>query len=328
MTKPYVYVTRVIPDEAMKMLKQEFEVGFWPEDRSVPRDVLLREAAKADGLYIVLTDAIDIELLNQAKNLKAISIMAVGYDNIDVKEATDKGIVITHTPGILSDTTADLTFGLLMDTARRLSEANRYILEGKWEKWTPMLLTGQDVHSATIGIIGMGRIGEAVAKRATGFDMKILYHNRNRKPEIEASMGAEYKPLDELLKESDFIVLLTPLTPETMNLIGEREFNLMKSSAIFINVSRGATVDEEALYTALKNKKIWAAGLDVFKQEPLPLDSPFLQLDNVVVLPHIGSASIRTRKRMATLAAEGLMDALLRKRPKHVVNPEVFGNDK
>ncbi len=320
MSKPYVFMSRAVPEEAVHILKESFEVSIWEEDCPVTRERLLQEAKKADGLYVMMTDRIDRELLNQAPNLKGISNMAVGYDNIDVAAANEKGIIVTNTPGILSDTTADLTFGLLMDTARRLSEANRYLLEGKWEMWSPMMLAGQDIYGATIGIIGMGRIGEAVAKRATGFDMNILYHNRNRKPELEDKLGAVYRTLDDLLKESDFVVLLTPLTPETENLIGKREFKLMKSSAVFINVSRGATVDEEALYQALVNGEIWAAGLDVFRQEPIPMDHPLLTLDNVVAYPHIGSASIKTRRNMAILAAENLRDVILKGKSPNIVH--------
>ncbi|TCS83117.1 2-hydroxyacid dehydrogenase [Tepidibacillus fermentans] len=324
MEKAKIYITRKIPEEAIRFLQKDFEVKVWEEDRPVPREILLKEVRNVDGLYVMLTEKIDQELLDYASNLKAVSIMAVGYDNIDVSRLTEKGISLTYTPGVLSDTTADLTFALLMATARRITEANRYLLEGKWESWGPMLMAGQDIYGATIGIIGMGRIGEALAKRTTGFDMKILYHNRNRRPEIEERLGAEYRSLDDLLRESDFVVLLTPLTPETRNLIGERELGFMKPTSILINASRGATVDEDALYQALVNKKIWAAGLDVFHHEPVPKDHPLLQLENVVALPHIGSASIVTRKKMAIMAAEGLRDALLGNRPKHMVNSEVW----
>lgn len=319
MQKPYVFMTRKVSDEAIKLLESSFNLGVWEKDIPVSRERLLEESRKADGLFVMLNDKIDKELIEQAVNLKVIATMAVGYDNIDITVANNKGIYVTNTPGILSDTTADLTFGLLMDTARRLSEANRYLLAGKWESFGPMLMTGQDVHGATLGIIGMGRIGEAVAKRATGFSMKILYHNRSRRLEVEETLGAEYRHLDDLLAESDFIVLLTPLTKETTDLIGEREFNLMKPSSVFINVSRGATVDEKALYDALKNKKIWAAGLDVYRQEPVPLDNPLLQLENVVALPHIGSASIRTRNKMALMTAENIKEALEGRVPKNLI---------
>ena len=324
MGNPYVFVTRAVPEEALNILRESFDINVWEKDEPVSRNSLLEEVKKADGLYVMLTDKIDKEVLDTAANLKAVSIMAVGYDNIDVQTATEKGILVTNTPGVLNDTTADLTFALLMDTARRLSESNRYLLEGKWKSWNPMFMAGQDISGATLGIIGMGRIGEGVARRAKGFDMKTLYNNRNRKLEVEEKLGVEYRTMDDLLRESDFVVLLTPLTKETTNLIGKREFDLMKSSAVFINVSRGATVDEEALYHALKEKKIWGAGLDVFRQEPVSLDNPLLKLDNVVALPHIGSASIKTRKNMAILAAEGLRDALLGKQPENVVNKELL----
>ena len=324
MSKPYIFITREIPDHAVALLKESYEVGMWTEDRPVPREVLLEEAKKAFGLLIMLTEKIDEELLDVATNLKAISIMAVGYDNIDLPLVTEKGIFVMNTPGVLSDATADLTFGLLMATGRRIAEANKYLLDGKWIGWGPMLMAGQEIYGSTIGIIGMGRIGEAVAKRATGFDMNILYHNRNRKLEVEESLGAQYRSLNDLLQESDFIVMLTPLTKETENLIGKREFELMKETAVFINVSRGATVDEEALYEALINNKIWAAGLDVFRQEPVPMDNPLLKLDNVVAIPHIGSASIQTRTKMAMMAAQGLKDALDNKIPQFVVNKELL----
>ncbi len=323
-SKPYIFITREIPNHALELLKESFEVGMWNEDRPIPREVLLAEAKRAEGLLIMLTERIDQELLDAAPNLKAISIMAVGYDNIDLSLATERGIFVMNTPGVLSNATADLTFGLLMATGRRIAEANQYLLDGKWIGWGPMLMAGQEIYGSTIGIIGMGRIGEAVAKRATGFDMKILYHNRNRKPEVEEALGAEYRSLDDLLQESDFIVMLTPLTPETENLIGKREFELMKETAVFVNVSRGATIDEEALYEALVNKKIWAAGLDVFRQEPVPMDNPLLKLDNVVAIPHIGSASIQTRTKMAVMAAQGLKDALENKKPEFVVNKELL----
>ncbi|WP_339061210.1 D-glycerate dehydrogenase [Tepidibacillus marianensis] len=319
-----ILITRKIPEEAIHLLQKDFDIDIWTEDRPIPREKLLEKAESIDGLYVTLTEKIDQELLAYAPQLKAVTIMAVGYDNMDVPFLTERGIPITYTPGVLSDTTADLTFGLLMATSRRITEANHYLLDGKWTSWGPMLMAGQDVSGATIGIIGMGRIGEKVAKRATGFDMKILYHNRNRNLEVEKELGAEYRPLDDLLCESDFVVLLTPLTSETRSLIGKRELELMKSSAILINASRGATVDEKALYEALVNKKIWAAGLDVFQQEPVPLDHPLLQLENVVALPHIGSASIQTRQKMAIMAAEGLRDALSGIKPQYMVNPEAW----
>ncbi|GAB7389114.1 D-glycerate dehydrogenase [Bacillaceae bacterium] len=323
--RPRVFVTRKIPEKAMRMLQERCDVRSWQEeDIPVPHDVLKEELAEADGLFCLLTETIDAGLLEHARRLKVISNMAVGYNNIDVHAATRKGIMVTNTPGVLTETTADLTFALLMATARRLLEASAYLRRGEWKTWSPMLMTGQDVHGATIGIIGMGRIGEAVAKRAKGFDMRVLYYNRNRRPEVEEKLGATYADLPTLLKESDFVCVLTPYTPETHHLIGKDELALMKKTAVLINTSRGGVVDENALYEALTTGTIWAAGLDVFAQEPVPLDHPLLSLPNVVALPHIGSASVRTRTRMAELAAENLLQALAGHIPSNLVNPEVI----
>ncbi|MCF6094060.1 D-glycerate dehydrogenase [Microaerobacter geothermalis] len=322
--KPKVYITRRIPKEVVEKIGQLCEVRMWgEEDVPVPRQVLEEEIIEADGLFCLLTESIDESLISRAKNLKVISNMAVGYNNIDVDAATRRGIMVTNTPGVLTETTADLTFALLMATARRIVESTDYLRSGKWKTWSPMLLTGQDVYGATLGIIGMGRIGEAVAKRAKGFDMKVLYHNRNRKLEAEQTFDLEYADLQTLLKESDFVCVMTPYTPETRNLIGEKELSLMKKTAVLINTARGGIVNEQALYEALKNGTIWAAGLDVFEEEPIKPDHPLLKLPNVVMLPHIGSASIKTRTRMAEVAATNLLQALSNQTPEHLVNREL-----
>lgn len=326
MTRPYVYLTRRVDDDIVARLAEHCDIGVWERDEPVPRAVLEAEAERADGLYVMVTDCIDADLMDRAPRLKVVSTMSVGYDHIDVAAATARGILVTNTPGVLTETTADLAFALLLATARRLTEAERFLREGKWRAWSPNLLVGRDVYGATLGIIGLGRIGEAVARRAKGFAMRILYHNRRRRPEAEAALGARYVDLDTLLRESDFVVLLTPLTPETENLIGWREFSLMKETACFINVSRGQTVDEDALVRALRERKIWAAGLDVYREEPLPPDHPLLELDNVVLLPHIGSASVATRRNMALLAAEGCLAALRGECPAHLVNPEAWAH--
>ncbi|NGQ96956.1 D-glycerate dehydrogenase [Brevibacillus sp. SYP-B805] len=315
MTKPFVYMTRQVAVEIVAALEEVAEVEVWPEDRPVPREVLLQKAEQADGLFVLLTDTIDEELLNRAKRLRIVANMAVGYDNIDVRAAKQKGVIVTNTPDVLTEATADLAFALLMATGRRLIEANRFLHSGGWQTWSPYLMAGQSVYGATLGIIGMGRIGEAVARRAKGFDMNVLYHNRRPRPIAEQTLGVRFCELDELLRTSDYVLLLTPLTPETRGLIGERELSLMKPTAVFLNVSRGGTVDEEALYRALKEKRIWAAGLDVFAQEPVPVDHPLLSLPNVVALPHIGSATYETRDRMARLAAENLIAVLSGKEP-------------
>ncbi|WP_031515704.1 2-hydroxyacid dehydrogenase [Desulfofalx alkaliphila] len=323
--KPKVYITRKIPDETLALISEVCEVALWEqEDLPVPYEVLEKAVVEVDGIYSLLTDNIDEALISKAKNLKVISNMAVGFNNIDLKAATARGIMVTNTPGVLTETTADLTFALLLATARRLVESSDFLREGKWKTWSPMLLTGQDVYGATLGIIGMGRIGEALAKRAKGFDMRIIYHNRNRKPAVEKELNAEYVDLDVLLKESDFVVIMTPFTPETVNLIGKRELSLMKKTAVLINTARGGIVNEKALYNALVKGEIWAAGLDVFEEEPVPLDNPLLSLPNVVALPHIGSASKKTRMTMANLAAENLLQALAGKTPPNLVNVDLL----
>ncbi|GGI98623.1 D-glycerate dehydrogenase [Alicyclobacillus cellulosilyticus] len=316
-----VYVTRKLPEAALSILRTAADVTVYPEeDEPVPRARLLADVAGTDAIVSLLTDRMDAEVMDAAgPNLKVIANVAVGYDNIDVAAAAARGITVTNTPGVLTETTADLAFALLLAAARRLTEAERYLRAGRWRTWSPMLLTGQDVYGATLGIVGMGRIGEAVAKRASGFDMRILYTSRSRHPEAETRYGCVYRPLDALLAEADFVVVLTPLTPETRGLIGRRELALMKQSAVLVNVARGPVVDETALVEALASRRIFAAGLDVYHQEPLPMDHPLLQLDNAVLLPHIGSASIRTRTRMAEMAAADVVAVLRGEEPAHPV---------
>jgi glyoxylate reductase len=318
--KPKVYITRKIPKSIVQKLEEVCEVRMWQEEeKPVPREILKKEIAGVDGLYCLLTEAIDKEVLEKANRLKVISNMAVGYNNIDIEAAKKKGITVTNTPSVLTETTADLTFALLMATARRLIESSEYLRNGSWKTWSPMQLAGQDIYGATLGIIGMGRIGEALAKRAKGFDMKLFYHNRSRKQHTEQELGLEYVDMDTLLQNSDFVCILTPYTPETKDLIGERELSLMKNTAILVNTARGGIVNDEALYHALKDGSIWAAGLDVFEEEPVSLDHPLLTLPNVVTLPHIGSASIQTRMKMAELAADNLILGVQDQTPKHVV---------
>ncbi|GAX89826.1 2-hydroxyacid dehydrogenase [Effusibacillus lacus] len=323
--KPKVYITRKLPEEVVSRIREVCEIRMWEEEEvPVPRFVLENEIAKIDGLYCLLTETIDRTLLEKAPKLKVVSNMAVGYNNIEVSAATDRGILVTNTPGVLTETTADLTFALLMATARRIVESSGFLRSGQWKTWSPMLLTGQDIHGATLGIIGLGRIGEALARRAKGFDMRLLYHNRSRKPDAENRLGLEYTDMETLLRESDFVCVMTPYTPETHNLIGKAQLALMKKNAVLINTARGGIVNEDDLYEALKKGTIWAAGLDVFEQEPIPLNHPLLTLPNVVTLPHIGSASVKTRLKMAHLAADNLLQALSGQRPAHPVNPEVL----
>ncbi|KIL14322.1 MULTISPECIES: 2-hydroxyacid dehydrogenase [Bacillus] len=307
MTKPYVYITRKLDEASLTPLKEVAHVEMWPsEDEPCPREELETQAAKADALLTMLSDQIDEPLLSKAPNIKVVANLAVGYDNIDLEAAKKHGITVCHTPDVLTESTADLAFALLMASARRIVEASDWIKDGNWTGWGPLLLAGADVHHKTLGIVGMGSIGTALAKRAKGFNMNVLYHNRSRKPEAEAQLGVTYAAFEELLKQSDFIVCLTPLTPETKDMFNEKAFDLMKNSAYFINVSRGQTVDEDALYEAVTTGKIAGAGLDVFREEPVSPSHPLTTLRNVTVLPHIGSASVETRKTMMRLCAENI----------------------
>ena len=317
------FITRQLPEPAIDIARSVSDLDIWPGDIPPSRAQLARRAKDADGLLCLLTERIDAEFLDSAPSLRVISQMAVGYDNIDVAACTVRGIPVGNTPGVLTETTADLAFALLLATARRVVEADAYTRSGDWKTWSPMLLTGHDIHHATLGIVGMGRIGYEVAKRAHGFDMRILYADLNANEKAERDFGAVKVDLETLLSEADFVSMHTALTPETRHLMGANEFARMKPSAIFINTSRGPIVDQRALYFALEDRKIAAAGLDVFDLEPLPLDDPLLTLDNVVLLPHIASASIATRTKMAVLAAENLVAGLQGRPLPNPVNPEV-----
>ena len=328
MPKPAVYVTRRIPEAALAPLRQQAELRCWDDDDPIPRAQLLREVRGCQGLLTMLTDRVNAELLNAAPELRVASNMAVGFDNLDIAELTRRGIPACNTPGVLNETSADLTFGLLLTAARRIVEADRFVRAGEWKSWQPMLLTGQDVHGATLGIIGLGRIGLEVAKRAVGFDMRILYNAPHRKWETEATLGAEYADMYDLLAQADFVTLHVPLNKTTHGLIGEKELKTMKSSAVLVNTSRGAVVDQRALYQALVDGTIWAAGLDVFEEEPVPAHEPLLKLDNVVVAPHMASASIATRTRMAALAAENLLAVLRDEQAPYTINPEVYSMER
>jgi len=320
-----VYVTRRIPEAGLERLRAHAEVRLWEGELPVPREVLLREAAEADGLLTLLTDRVDAELLAAAPRLRAVSQMAVGVDNIEIPTCTARRIPVGHTPDVLTHTSADLAFALLLAAARRVVEADRFTREGRWQTWDPVGLLGQDVHHATLGVIGFGRIGAEVARRARGFDMRVLYNAPRRKWELEATLHAEYRDMYDLLRESDFVSLHTPLTAETRGMIGARELACMKPTAVLVNTARGAVVDQHALYEALRDGRLWAAGLDVFETEPIAPDDPLLALANVVVLPHIASASHATRATMAAMAADNLLAALRGECPPHCVNPEAVG---
>jgi len=323
--KSKVFVTRLIPDKGLDMVREFCDAKVWKDELPPPRDVLLQEVKELDGLLCLLTDRVDVGLLDAGPHLKVVSNMAVGFDNIDVPECTRRGIPVGNTPGVLTDTTADFAFALLMATARRIPEGVKYVKDGRWKTWGPMLMMGPDIHGATLGIVGFGRIGSAVAKRATGFGMRILYCDALVRDQAAAEIGAERADLDDLLTESDFVSLHVPLTEETHHLIGERELKLMKPTAVLINTARGPIVDAEALYHALTNGDIALAGLDVTEPEPISTDSPLLNLPNCVIVPHIASSSIATRTKMATMAADNLIAGLKGERLPNCVNPEVYG---
>ncbi|MCX6382308.1 MAG: D-glycerate dehydrogenase [Armatimonadetes bacterium] len=316
-----VLVTRDIPEQALEIVAKNAEMEVWREARPIPRETLLERVVDKIGLLCMLTDRIDDAVLEQGKNLRVVSQMAVGYDNIDVAACTRHGVPVGNTPGVLTETTADTAFALLLATARRMCESEQFLRAGEWKMWDPMLLLGQDVHHATIGIIGMGRIGYEMARRAYGFQMRILYTGRRPNEEAEQHFEAERVDMATLLKASDFISIHTPLNPQTRHLFGAEQFAQMKPTAMLVNTARGAVVDQKALYTALKEGVIGGAGLDVFEQEPLPMDDPLLTLPNVVLVPHIGSASIATRTRMAVLAAENLVAGIQGKPLLHQVSP-------
>ena len=320
-----VFVTRILPEPAMQRLRAaDLALDVWPEPGPPPYDELLRRAAGVHGLLTLLTDRIDARLLDAAgPQLRVVSQMAVGVDNIDLAACTARGVPVGHTPGVLSDAVADLSIGLMIATARRFFEAHADMRAGRWTTWEPMGWTGPDLHGSTVGVIGLGRIGEAVARRLQGFGVRILYHNRRPNPRA-GELGATYVPLDELLETSDFVTLHCPYTPETHHLIDANALARMKPTAILINTARGGVVDQDALVEALRSGQILAAGLDVFTPEPLPPDHPLLALPNVTALPHIGSASIATRIKMAQMAVDNLLAGLAGQRLPHCANPEVY----
>lgn len=323
--KPYVFVTRELPGGGLERLRAEADVTVWEEELPPPHERLVEEAGRAEGLITLLTDRIDAALMDAAPRLRVVSNVAVGYDNIDVDAATQRGILVGFTPGVLTETTADLAFALLMAAARRIVEGDRATRDGRWRTWHPSFLLGQDVHGATLGIVGLGAIGMAVARRAGAFGMRVLYHDSIRRPEAEAELGVGFVPFEELLREADFVSVHVPLSAETHHLFGRREFSLMKRTAIFVNTARGPVVDEAALHGALQHNDIAAAAIDVTEVEPLPTDSPLLRLPNLIVTPHIGSASVATRRRMADTAVDNALAALRGGLPQHCVNPEAAG---
>ena len=314
-----VLVTREIPEAGLEPL-EGFDVSVLSE-RPPERGELLEAVRGAGGILSTVTEKMDAEVMDAAgDDLKIIANMAVGYDNVDLEAARERGIVVTNTPEVLTETTADTAFLLLLAAARRLGEAERLLRSGGWDAWGPMQLLGPDVWGKKLGLVGLGRIGQAVARRSSGFQMEVLYYDQYRNEEVEEELGARYLELDDLLSESDFVSIHTPLTPETRHLISERELGLMQSNAVLVNASRGPVVDEAALADALADRRIFAAGLDVYEEEP-EVHPKLLELENVVLAPHIGSASIETRDKMASLAAENLRAVMQGEQPKTPVEP-------
>jgi glyoxylate reductase len=322
--RPKVFVSRIIPDEGLNLIRAECEMDLWQGELPPPHDVLLAHIHDKEGLLSLLTDKIDAELMDKNPQLRVVSNMAVGYDNIDIKAATERGLPIGNTPGVLTDTTADFAFTLMMAAARRVVEGANYARAGKWKTWGPKLLTGQDVHGATLGIVGFGRIGQGMAKRASGFDMHVIYHDVYRREDLEKSMGVTYADMDTLLAQSDFVTIHTDLNEQTKHMFNADAFSKMKRSAILINTARGPIVDPDALSHALEQGDIRAAALDVTEPEPIPADSPLLTLPNCLIVPHIASASIATRAKMAEMAARNLLAGLNGERLPTCVNPEVY----
>ncbi len=325
MKKPRVFVTRIIPEKGLEMVRNEADVEVWQNPFPPPYQTLVQKAKGMDALLCLLTDKIDENFMAaMGPQVKVISQMAVGFDNIDVPAATARGIPVGNTPGVLTDTTADFAWSLLMAAARRVAEGDRFTRAGKWKTWGPIDFLGPDITGATLGIIGFGRIGRGMAKRAQGFDMRILYYDRRHHSEAEQKYGAQFVDLDTLLSESDFVSLHTVLSEETYHLIDDAHLKTMKPSGILINTARGPVVDSMALYRALSSGTIAGAALDVTDPEPIKPGHPLLTLDNILITPHIASASIKTRTKMATMAAENLLAGLKGKRLPNCVNPGVY----
>ena len=320
-----IFVTRKIPEPGLAVLKKEFTLEVNPEDRVLSKEEIIKGIKGKDGLLCLLTDPIDKEVIDAEPGLKMIASYAVGYDNIDIAAATKRGIPVSNTPGVLTETTAELAWALLFTVARRIVEGDTFTREGKFTGWAPMLLLGQDVSHKTLGVIGTGRIGTAFALKSQGFHMNVLYADEQRNEPLEQQLGATKVPLQKLLKESDFISIHVPLTKDTFHLIDEKELRMMKKTAILINTARGPIINEKALVKALSEQWIFGAGLDVYEKEPA-LSPEFKQLKNVILQPHTGSGTIETRTKMALMAAENLRIGLQGGIPPNCINKEVFQN--
>ncbi|MGQ9554192.1 MAG: 2-hydroxyacid dehydrogenase [Anaerolineae bacterium] len=308
--KPKVFVTRRIPERGLRKILDFCDAEIWEDELPPSREILLEKVKDCEGLLSLLTDNIDSELLDKAPKLRVVSNYAVGFDNIDVDAATLRGVAVGNTPGVLTETTADFAWTLMMSAARRIVEGMDYVRAGRWKTWGPMLLLGRDVHGATLGLLGLGRIGSAMARRAKGFDMRVIYYDPFRNEAIEQELGITYLDLDTVIREADFLSIHTPLTPETHYLLNRERFRMMKPTAILVNSARGPIVDTMALYEALRDGWLAYAALDVTDPEPLPANHPLLTLSNVIVCPHTASATVETRSRMAEIAADNLIAGL------------------
>lgn len=324
MSLPKVFMTQRIQDVGMSILEGRVDLTLWSEEGRPDPEAVMRDLPYADGLIMTMGIAMDRSFFKMAERLRVASLYSVGYDNVDIKAATEFGVMVTNTPGVLTDATTDTALMLMLMTARKARENEKIMREGGWTHWSPNQFVGKDLSGSVLGIVGFGDIGRAVAKRAAAFGMKVIYTGRSRKIEHEEQLGAEYLPLEELLKRSDFVSLNCALTNETSGLIGERELRMMKNDAVLINTARGAVVDQKALFMACSEGWIYGAGLDVYEKEPVPMDEPLLELENVVMMPHIGSAAKRSREGMARLAATNLVEALEGRVPPNLVNPGVL----
>lgn len=324
MAKPKIFLTRELPPRCMRILEENSDLEYNSEDRSLSREEIVRKVAGKDGLLCLLMDMIDGEIMDANPDLSVIANYAVGFDNIDIAAATDRKIPVTNTPGVLTETTADMAWALIFSVGRRVVEGDRFVRARKWEGWGPMQFLGLDITGASLGLLGLGRIGKAMVKRARGFDMVVLYWNRTRLSATEESeLGVKYVERDELFARSDYLSVHVALNEQTTHIVGERELGLMRSTAYLINTARGPVVDEKALVNVLKVEGIAGAGLDVFEKEP-QLETELYELENVVIPPHLGSATIGTRTKMGIMAVENCLAACRGERPPNLVNPEIY----
>ncbi|MGQ9535253.1 MAG: 2-hydroxyacid dehydrogenase [bacterium] len=323
--KNKIFITRKIPEPAIKSLKRYFHLSLFAKERPIRKSEIIEKIKDKVALVTLLTDTIDKDIIENAPRLKIIANYAAGYNNIDIETATKNGVMVTNTPDVLTETTADLTIGMMIAVARRINEAEKFLRNRRFNGWSPTLFLGNDIHHKILGIIGLGRIGKAVARRAVGFGMRIYYYDKAKLPrKTEKDLNISYKPLNYILRNADFITIHTPLTPETYHLISNKEIALMKKTAFIINTARGSVIDEKALINGLKTKRIGGCALDVYENEP-EVPKELLKIENVLLLPHIGSATLETRTRMAMMVSENIITALIKcKRPPNLVNPEVL----